>query len=106
MAVPYRPITRIQAVVQELELSISYAYDDLVFIDHNAFLVQMKEKNEQVDVFFNVISDEKSRPEIIQKLTDAGKKQELIITYAGTYSLENTEDEKIQIRFFPDKSTT
>lgn len=101
MPVPYRPITRVQKVVESTGLSITYAFEDLVFIDQNAFLVQMKEKNDQIAIYFNVESDEKLRPEIMAKLVEAGREQELVIACEGTFTLKDSDDEQIQIEFFP-----
>ena len=101
MTVPYKPLSRIQKTIESLGLSITYAYDDLVFTEHNAFVLQMGEKGEIVSLFLNNELDEQARPETIKKVTEAGAKQELLITHQGHYSLKDGTGENIQINFYP-----
>jgi hypothetical protein len=103
--VPYRPLTRIQKVVESLGLSITYAYDDLIFIEHNAFVLQMGEKGELVEVYLNNELDKPVHSEMIRKVTEAGAKEELIITHKGYYSLEEAQGENVQIKFYPINTT-
>lgn len=97
--VPYRPLTRIQKTVESLGLSITYAYDNLVFTEHNTFVLQMGEKGESVAVYLNNDLDEPVRPEMIRKVIEAGAKEQLVITHKGFYSLEESQGENVQIKF-------
>jgi hypothetical protein len=99
--VPYRPLTRIQNMIESLGLSITYAYDDLVFTEHNTFVLQMGEKGEFVAVYLNNDLNEPVRPDMIREVTAAGAKQELLITHKGYYSIEEAQGENVNIRFYP-----
>lgn len=99
MAVPPKPLSRIQMLVEKFGLKITYAYDDLVFVEHNAFLLKMGEHGEDVSVYVNVDADKKQYPAIIDKLVDDGKKEELIVRYNGKFNLTDAGDEQIQIEF-------
>ncbi len=99
MAVPPKPLSRIQILVEKLGLKITYAYDDLVFVEHNAFLIKMGERGEDVSVYVNVDADKKLYPAIIDKFVDDGKKEELIVTYNGKFKLTDAGNEQIQIEF-------
>jgi len=102
MSVPLRPITRIQRIVETAGLSITFAYDDLVFIEHNAFVLQMGEKGEDVFLYFNVQSDENARSGILSKLTDAAIAEEIILSCKGLYEIsEASNEELMQLKFFP-----
>jgi len=99
MAVPQKPLTRIQYVIEKIGLKITYAYDDLVFVEHNAFLIKMGERGEDVYVYVNVDADEKEYPAIIEKLIDEGKKEELTITSKGRFKMADAGNEQIEIEF-------
>lgn len=99
MAVPPKPLSRIQNLVEKLGLKITYAYDDLVFVEHNAFLIKMGKCGEDVSVYVNVDADKKQYPAIIDKLANEGKKEELIVKFNGKFKLKDAGNEQIQIEF-------
>jgi hypothetical protein len=99
MTVPLKPLNRIQFVLDKLGLKITYAYDDLVFVEHNAFLLKMGERGEDIYVYVNVEADKKEYPAIIEKLIGEGIKEELIVTCNGRFKLTDSGNEQIQIEF-------
>lgn len=40
MGVPYRPLGLVKEALEQIGIEVSYAYEDLVFIQHNHFLLQ------------------------------------------------------------------
>lgn len=99
MAVPLRPLSRVQCVLEKLGLKITYAYDDLIFVEHNAFIIKMGERGEDISVYVNVDADEMEYPAIIKKLIEEGIGEELIIKCSGTFKLADAGNEQIQIEF-------
>ena len=100
MSVPHRPLGHIREVINAMGLEITHAFDDLVFIEHNAFLLQMEEIGENVSLYFNTESDESARDEITEKLIEAGNIQELKISRQGTYSvIEGNSEDSFQLAF-------
>ena len=100
MSVPYRPLGHIREVITAMGLEVTHAFDDLVFIEHNAFLLQMGKVGEDVSLYFNTDSDESAREEITTRLIEAGKIQELKISPQGTYSvIQGDSDDSFQLAF-------
>jgi hypothetical protein len=99
MPVPLKPLSRIQFLVEKLGLKITYAYDDLVFIEHNAFLIKMGDRGEDVFVYINVEADEKEYPAIIEKLIAEGANEELKVRCSGKFKLTDAGNEEISIEF-------
>jgi len=99
MAVPVKPLSRIQILVEKLGLKITYAYDDLVFVEHNAFIIKMGERGEDVSVYVNVEADEKEYPAVIDKLINEGSKEELNLKCTGRFKLTDAGNEQISIEF-------
>lgn len=99
--VPYRPLGLIKELLEANSFSVTHCYDDLIFIEHNAFLLQMGEKGEEVSLVFNVDCEMDSRQSIEQTLAAAGKQVGLDITPSGTYKVTpNPDDDTLNLEFF------
>lgn len=99
MSLPYRPLGIITEVIEAMGLDVTYAYDDLVFIEHNAFLLRMGEQGEQVYLFFNEESAPDSRGEVKKQLAEHASPKGLQILSRGTYVMKPREDDQIDIHF-------
>jgi len=100
-AIPFRPLGLVKNIVEAIGLDITYLYDDLIFIEHNAFLLQMgSEKNEEIGVWFNEESTPADRPQMLLRLQEEGSRCALNVLEKGTYSLvDNSSGEGVDIRF-------
>lgn len=99
-AVPYRPLGQIATMLEAIGFQVSHSYEDLVFMEHNAFLLQMGERGEDIGVWFNVDCEPEKRDEVM----DALKAQESLFSFhiqrSGTYKLvAGQKDETLQIEF-------
>ena len=99
MAVPYRPLGVISAMIEEMSLEVTYAYEDLVFISHNAFLLRMGEKGEQVHLYFNQECEFDKRGEVLKIITELASTRDLVIIDSGTYEMEPRDDDQLDIKF-------
>lgn len=98
--IPVRPLGLIKELIDTTGLNITHVYEDLVFIEHNAFILQMGEKGEDVKIVFNTESVEDKRPEIQEELTKRAETFGLKLTSGGTYALTEGEDNTLDIEFF------
>ncbi len=100
MPVPFRPLGLIKEMIEVSGLEVTYVYDDLVFIEHNAFLLQMGESGEDVAVWFNVESTQSSRPELLKRLQRAGTPLGLNMREGGNFRMQQEEgEENLQLEF-------
>jgi hypothetical protein len=102
MTVPLRPLGLAKDLIEAVGLDVTYVYDDLIFIEHNAFLLQMEEKGENIGLWFNTESTPSNRPEITTQLKAAGKTLSLNVSLKGTFSITRQDDndnETFQILF-------
>ena len=98
--VPFRPLGILKMVLETLGFEVTHCYEDLVFIAHNAFLMRMEAKGEEISLFFNTLSDLDKRDEIEALLKNEGKTHNLIISRSGTYQITpNGADGTINIEF-------
>lgn len=102
MLVPYRPLGIITEVIEQMDLEVTYAYEDLVFISHNAFLLRMGETGEKIHLYFNEESEVDKRDPILSQLTALGAERGLEILLSGTYAMKSGKDEQLDIHFRED----
>lgn len=100
MTVPYRPLGHIREIIDELGLEVTYTFDDLVYIEHNAFLLRMGEQGEMVYLYFNTESEAPERETITTRLQAAAAPRRIQILRSGTYTMTPVpEEESIRIAF-------
>ncbi|WP_153306646.1 hypothetical protein [Desulfogranum japonicum] len=98
--VPYRPLGIIVSMLENSGFQMTHCYDDLVFIEHNAFLLQMGGKGRNVQVWFNTESEPDKRESIFDTLHQQGKQCGLKLVHQGEYALvPNEEEETLQLQF-------
>lgn len=98
--IPYRPFGIIKTLLEKLGFQVTHYYEDLVFIEHNAFLLRMEEIAEDVSLLFNTESEQQKRDEIAQIFQQEGRAAGLNIVVAGTYQMKaNKEKSTIDIAF-------
>lgn len=101
MDIPYRPLGLLRELVEVMGLQITHVFEDLLFIEHNAFLLQMGEEGADVRLWFNSQSLPAERPAIAATLTAAGMERGLRIDRRGTFRLTQEEGaEQLQLELF------
>lgn len=104
MDVPYRPLGLIMEAVEQMGLEVTHAYEDLVFIEHNAFLLRMGSEGTQVHLYFNEDCEPDQRDPLHEQLSAFGAEYGLKILRSGTYTMEQREDEQVDIHFTEETS--
>jgi hypothetical protein len=99
--IPLRPVSLIKNMLEQLGQDISCAYEDLVFVEHNAFILQMGDPGSQVHLFFNQDTAPAWRAENLPILQQAAAEEGLHLDCRGLYSLEEKPGEEIAIHFQP-----
>ncbi|MCF8382706.1 MAG: hypothetical protein K9G39_03780 [Chlorobium sp.] len=95
-----RPLGTVMQLLEELGHEVTYAYEDLVFVNHSDFLLQFGETGSVMHLFFNSDCPKKNADSIEESLIPAADKKGLSISKKGRYSLSEQPDENLQIRFF------
>jgi hypothetical protein len=94
-----KPLGKLKELVESVGMGISYAYDDLVFPDHNGFLLQFNGDGDSVTVHINIKADRKEVEQAIEKLKSAAASTSLTFSLGTFYTLAQSEDETISIEF-------
>ncbi len=99
MTAQLRPLGIVKEVVEEIGCEITYAYDDLVFIEHNDFLLQFASDPNQLQLYFNTECPGDEAQAITAKLLPAGASKGLSIERKGTYTMHPDENDNLTISF-------
>jgi hypothetical protein len=99
MPEPLRPLGIVKEIVEEIGHEITYAYDDLVFIEHNDFLLQFIPEPNRIDLFFNTECPPDEADAIALQLVPTAAVKGLTVKRSGTYSINPSEDDNLTITF-------
>jgi hypothetical protein len=94
-----KPLGIVREIVESAGMGISYAYEDLVFLEHNAFLLQFTANDKEIFVHTNSEADKMEIKEPIAKLKMVGLTHGLTFTVVGRYRLSQVDEENIRIEF-------
>ena len=97
---PEKPLGYIKEGLEELGHGLSYVYEDLVFPDHTAYLIQFGEENHEILLYMNNEGEVDNRKLLYEEFSDvfAGKIG-FSVQLAGTFSLSQGDEENLQIAF-------
>lgn len=95
-----RDLEKVRASIKEAtDLDVAYAYDDLVFPEHAAFMIEFDaESDKLLYCYFHKDCLPDSKTEILDQLTLSFKKRGCKLVSKGKFSL-NQKGEEIEIRF-------
>jgi len=86
-------------MLAELHLEVTYAYDDLIFVQDSAFILQFTEDPAQLQLFINTECDpaeaNNAASDIILEFDKAG----FTVTPVGRFFLTPNEDQTLNIQF-------
>jgi len=95
-----KPLGKLKELVESVDMEISYAYDDLVFLDHNAFLLQFGDHDRTVFIHTNRDADADEIFKGVSSLKKAASAANDIDIVEGVfYTLSQVKDHSISIEF-------
>ncbi len=99
MSVPFRPMGLVKEMLTSMGLEATYMYDDLVFVSHNAFMLQFGEQGEDLGLHINIDCPEQEAVAVQDKAVAAAAEVGLVATFKGKYELIPNENETLSVRF-------
>ncbi len=87
-------------LLEELGHEVTYAYDDLVFVNHNGFMLQFEQQSPTLNIIFNRDCPKEEIEAIEGSIIPAADKKGLTIIRKGWYVLIEQPGEQLRIEFF------
>ncbi len=94
-----KPLGKITAILADLGLEVTYAYDDLVFVQHSAFLLQFTDKPNTLKLFTNSECEPQEANAVASNIVLSFHEGGFVATPSGKYTLSQTENETLQLEF-------
>lgn len=99
MKVSVKPLGVVKTIVESAGMDIAYAYEDLVFLEHNSFLLQFTENANEILVHINREADRAVVSSDIDRLQDIALSHQMRFLTGDLYSLDQVDDESIRLEF-------
>ena len=97
--IPIKKLGVVKEILEAVGMGISYAYEDLVFLDHNAVLLQFTDDSDKVLVHRNREAKKEPVEKTILTLKLAAAEREMAFLDGCEYAVTQGEDEQINIEF-------
>jgi hypothetical protein len=94
-----KPLGMVKNIVEEAGMDISYAYEDLVFLEHNSYLLQFTGNDREVLVHQNSEADESMISRDISRLQEIALRHKMRFLAGQNYVLSQDDDENIRLEF-------
>lgn len=94
-----RALGTIREIMESTGHNLSYAYEDLIFPEHNAFLLQFTDKEQEVLIHINEEANEGELAPSLVLLQEKAKDNRMDFSKADYYRLSQADEENINIEF-------
>lgn len=89
----------IKEIVETAGMAVSFAHEDLVFLDHNGFLLQFTDNDKEVLIHLNAEADKEVISRDVGQLAESAVSHDMRFVQGSFYSLYEEEDDSIRIEF-------
>ncbi len=94
-----RELGAVREALNAAGIDISYAYEDLVFPEHNGFLLQFGAKEHEVLIHINAEANETELSVAINLLEEKGGETGLVFHQGDYYHLNQADENNIHLEF-------
>lgn len=101
MKIEPRSLPIAEEIIKATGLQMTYPYDDLVFVEHNAFILRFNEKDpEQFFVHFNRDCFESNKNDLLRVMERRANDLGAVLVNDKLYSLDQKEGtEEMELKF-------
>ena len=94
-----KPLGKITAILADLGLEVTYAFDDLVFVQNSAFLLQFTDEPTALKIFTNTECVLEEAEPMVKQILDSHAAAGYSIMPDGQFTITENDDETIDIEF-------
>ncbi|NTV13292.1 MAG: hypothetical protein HGA96_05090 [Desulfobulbaceae bacterium] len=93
------PLGKVKQIVEAVGMGVSYAHEDLVFLEHNGFLLEFTDSDREVLVHLNIEANEEELVDALMQLQNKAVSYGLQFSEGCSYRLSEVDEENIRIEF-------
>ena len=102
MAKSLPPVGKVMNWLEATGFTVSYFYEDLVFIESNAFLIRFGESDPpEIFIHINAECDSEKAAELEELLRTEAQNHDIKPVSSGRFTLSQKNDEEIDIQLSP-----
>ena len=105
MALPYRPLGLVKQFLEEIGIEVTYAFEDLIFIQHNAILLQFGKVGEILFCYTNEDADAVEATQLFAAIQAKAGDHGITLVQRGRYRLSEAEGENLSLEFLEDEAS-
>lgn len=94
-----RPLGTVKEILESAGLGLSFAHEDLVFLEHNGFLLQFTNKEQEVLIHINEEAIENELAASLALLQEKARENGMVFSKGDYYRLSQADEENIRIEF-------
>ena len=102
MALPYRPLGLVKQFLEEIGIEVTYAFEDLIFIQHNAILLQFGKVGEMLFCYTNEDAEAVEAAQLFVAIQAKAGDHGITLVQRGRYRLSEAEGENLSLEFLED----
>lgn len=95
------PLGVVKNILERVGMDISFAYEDLIFLEHTGFLLQFSDNDKEILVHMNSEADEAMVSRDIGTLVETALHHDMRFLKGQRYTLAKEDEEHIRIKFSP-----
>ncbi len=93
------PLGKVKQIVEAVGMEVSYAHEELVFLEHNGLLLQFTENESEVRVHRNIKANQAELIDDLLRLQKEATSYGLLFSAGCPYRLSEVDAENIRIEF-------
>lgn len=102
MGLQYRPLGTVKEMLEQVGVEVTYAYEDLVFIKDNHFLLQFGKVAEALFFYANAETADADAQQLFATLLPVANAQGFTLIHRGRYRLSAGDGENLSLQFIED----
>ena len=99
VTVSAKPLGLITALLADLGLEVTYAYDDLVFVQHSAFLLQFTDEAKSLKMYINTECEPAVAEEVEKQIIEGHAEKSFSVLSAGQFTITENDNGTVNIEF-------
>ena len=104
MALPYRPLGLVKQLLEEIGIELTYAYEDLVFMQHNPALLQFGKVGEILFFYTNEETEAAEAAHLFATIQAKAGSHGITLVQRGRYRLSEVAGENLSLEFLADEA--
>ncbi|MBU1232503.1 MAG: hypothetical protein KKD01_12740 [Proteobacteria bacterium] len=98
-----KPLGTVTEIVESAMMDVSYAYEDLIFLEQKGFLLQFTDREEEVLIHINkeVKKSEWAGP--LALLQEKAEERTMVFSTGDYFRMSNEDEESVHIQFYKNR---